>query len=211
MKKTITSSLRLAAALGAAALAAHAAPQSFDFKDPKGVNHVQFKLDAPLESIAGTGNGISGTLSFDPARPAQATGRIVLDTASLTVGNPMMADHLRGAQWLDAARHPQIVFEASELQNVRTNGPETTADVRGRLTVKGVTRPITVPVRFTHLPDKLGARVNDPKVKGDLLVLRAKFEINRSDFGIKPGEMTDKVAETIELSLSIAGAARRET
>ncbi|MBL9205965.1 MAG: YceI family protein, partial [Opitutaceae bacterium] len=47
------------------------------------------------------------------------------------------------------------------------------------------------------------------KIKGDLLVLRADFEVNRSDFGLQPGQMTDKVAETIRLSLSIAGAAAR--
>ena len=79
----------------------------------------------------------------------------------------------------------------------------------GTLTIKGVTKDVTVPVSFTYLADKAGARVNDPKVKGDLIVLRSTFQINRSDFNIKPGEMTDKVAETISLSLSIAGAALR--
>ena len=39
----------------ALAAAAHAAPQTFDFKDPKGVNNVVFKLDAPLEAITGSG------------------------------------------------------------------------------------------------------------------------------------------------------------
>ena len=62
---------------------------------------------------------------------------------------------------------------------------------------------------MTYLADKLGARVGDPKVQGDLLVLRATFQINRSDFNIMPGAMTDKVAESIRLSLSIAGAAPR--
>lgn len=204
---SLRSSLRFAAALGATALVAHAAPRSFDFKDPKGVNNVQFKLDAPLESITGTATGISGNVSFDAAQPTATVGRIVLDTASLTVGNPMMADHLRGDQWLDVAKHPKIVFEAVSASNVRTQGAAVIADVAGKLTVKGVTKDVTVPVTFTYLADKLGARVGDPKVKGDLLVLRANFEINRSDFGIKPGEMTDKVAETISLSLSIAGAA----
>ncbi|MFM9090827.1 MAG: YceI family protein, partial [Verrucomicrobiota bacterium] len=132
---------------------------------------------------------------------------IILDTKSLTVGNPMMADHLRGGNWLDVANHPAITFEAVSLTNVRTQGNVVNAEVAGKLTVKGVTKDIKVPVSFTHLPDKLGARVNDPKVKGDLLVLRANFTINRADFGIQPGKNTDKVAETIQLSLSIAGAA----
>lgn len=194
----------LVATLG---LSAQAAPLTFDFKDPKGVNNVQFSLDAPLESITGTGTGISGSVTFDPAQPAATKGKIILDTKSLTVGNPMMADHLRGGNWLDVANHPAITFEAVSLTNVRTQGNVVNAEVAGKLTVKGVTKDIKVPVSFTHLPDKLGARVNDPKVKGDLLVLRASFTINRADFGIQPGKNTDKVAETIQLSLSIAGAA----
>ncbi len=207
MNTQIRSSLRFAAALAASALVASAAPRSFDFKDPKGVNNVQFKLDAPLESITGTGTGISGTVAFDPAAPASTTGRIVLDAASLTVGNPMMADHLRGDKWLDIAKHPTITFEATSLANVRNQGAAILGDITGKLTVKGVTKSVTVPVSFTYLADKLGARVGDPKVKGDLLVMRANFEINRSDFGISAGQMTDKVAESIQLSLSIAGAA----
>ena len=193
----LTRTSLLVAALG---LSVQAAPLTFDFKDPKGVNNVQFSLDAPLESI-------TGSVTFDPAQPAATKGKITLDTKSLTVGNPMMADHLRGENWLDVAKHPAITFEAVSLSNVRTQGNVVTADVAGKLTLKGVTKDIKVPVSFTHLPDKLGARVNDPKVKGDLLVLRANFAINRADFGIQAGKNTDKVAETIQLSLSIAGAA----
>jgi polyisoprenoid-binding protein YceI len=204
-----SSFLRLAFTLAAAALVVHAAPLSFDFKDPKGVNNVQFKLDAPLESITGTATGISGTVSFDPAAPAATTGRIVLETKSLTVGNPLMAEHLHGANWLDVAKYPTIVFQAEKLSNVRSKGPQTLADVTGTLTVKGVTKEVTVPVTLTYLADKLGARLGDEKLKGDLLVLRANFEINRGEFDIMPGQATDKVAENIVLSLAIAGAAPR--
>src|SRR5688500_10595539 len=128
MKTSLVSSFRIAVALGASAISAHAAPRSFDFKDPKGVNNVQFKLDAPLESITGTATGISGRVSFDPANPSATSGRIVLEAASLTVGNPMMADHLRGNQWLDVATHPMIVFEALALESVRNQDGQTKAN-----------------------------------------------------------------------------------
>jgi polyisoprenoid-binding protein YceI len=189
--------------------AAYAAPQSFDFKDPKGVNNVQFKLDAPLETTTGTANGISGTVVFDTAAPAATTGKIVLETKSLTVGNPLMAEHLHSANWLDVAKYPEITFEASKVANVKTKGAQITADVTGNLTVKGITKEVTVPVSFTYLADKLGARFGDDKIKGDLLVLRATFEINRNDFNIQPGQYTDKVAENIQLSFAIAGASQK--
>ncbi|WP_414663152.1 YceI family protein [Horticoccus sp. 23ND18S-11] len=209
MNTSLRTSFAVAAALGVSALSLQAAPRAFDFKDPKGVNNVQFKLDAPLESITGTATGISGTVSFDAAKPEATTGRIVLDAATLTVGNSMMGEHLRSNQWLDVAQFPSIVFEAVALKNVRNQGGQILADVTGRLTVKGITKDVTAPVTLTYLADKLGARVGDAKVKGDLLVLRTNFQINRSDFGIKAGEMTDKVAESISLSLSIAGASPR--
>jgi polyisoprenoid-binding protein YceI len=93
---------------------------------------------------------------------------------------------------------------------VKTSGSVTTADATGKLTIKGVTRTVTVPVKISYLKDRLAARTNG-QMQGDLLVLRANFSIKRSDFGINPGAPTDKVAEDILLQLSVAGAARRST
>jgi hypothetical protein len=66
-----------------------------------------------------------------------------------------------------------------------------------------------VPVTFTYLADKLGARLGDEKLKGDLLVLRATFQIDRNEYDIQRGQYSDKVADIINLSLSIAGSAPR--
>jgi len=187
------------------ATAAYAAPQSFDFKDPKSVNNAVFKLDAPLESINGSASGISGTVSFDPENPAATTGKIIVAAESLTVPNPMQKEHLHSANWLDVAKYPEITFETKSLANVKTDGNVATADVTGIFSLHGVAKEITVPVKFTYLKDKLGSRV--PNLKGDLLVIRANFVINREDFNINKGQYEDKVSTTIDLSLSIAGAA----
>ena len=181
-----------------------AAPQSFDFKDPKGVNNVVFKLDAPLEAINGSANGITGTVTFDTSNPSATTGRLVIATATLTVPNPVMNGHLHSDAWMDVAKYPEIVFEAKSLSGVKTKENATTATVTGSLTVKGVTKEISAPVTLTYLPDKLGLRV--PNMKGDLLVIRTQFQIKRSDYGINPGAPQDKVNDTIDLTLSLAGA-----
>ena len=189
------------------ATAVYAAPQTFDFKDPKGVNNAIFKTDAPLESINGSASGISGTVTFDPANPGATTGKIVVTTASLTVPNPMMNGHLHSDKWLDAAKFPEITFEAKSLVNVKTDGNVTTADATGTFTLHGVSKEITAPVKLTYLQDKLASRV--PNLKGDLLVIRANFTINRNDFDINKGQYEDKVSTTIDLSLSIAGASAK--
>jgi polyisoprenoid-binding protein YceI len=193
--------------LGSAVLAA---PQTFDFKDPKGVNNAAFKLDAPLEAISGSASGISGSVTFDAANPGATKGKIVVDAATLHVPNSMMKEHMHGNQWLDVANHKEISFEARELKNVKTTGDKTVADAVGSLTIKGVKKEITVPVTLTYLKDKLGVRVNKPDLKGDLLVIRANFPIKRSDFGINPKAPEDKVADTIDLTLSIAGASQQK-
>ena len=74
----------------------------------------------------------------------------------------------------------------------------------GTFTLKGISKELTVPVKLTYMKDKLGDR--EPGQKGDLLVIRAGFSIKRGDFNINPGQYEDKVSDTIDLTLSIAGA-----
>ena len=197
---------RFAALFAFAALthAASAAPLTFDFKDPKGVNNATFTIDAVLESTSGSANGITGRVIFDPQNPAATTGNITVTTASLHVPNSMMDGHLHGAMWLDAANFPEIKFVADKLDNVNTSGDTTTADAHGSLTIKGITKELTVPIKLTYLEGKLGQRV--PNMKGDLLVLRSHFTIKRSDFGIQAHQSEDKVSDAIEIKLSVAGA-----
>jgi polyisoprenoid-binding protein YceI len=189
------------------ATAVYAAPQSFDFKDPKGVNNAVFNLDAPLESVNGSANGISGTVTFDPENPAATIGKIVVASETLTVPNPMQKEHLHSANWLDVAKYPEITFEAKSLANVKTEDNVTTADVTGTFTMHGVSKEITAPIKLTYLKDKLSARV--PNMQGDLLVIRSNFTINREDFNIQKGQFEDKVSPTVNLTLSIAGAAAK--
>jgi polyisoprenoid-binding protein YceI len=201
LMKTTLALLLLLAWSGAAV----AAPQVFDFKDPKGVNNAMFKLDAPLEAVNGSGNGISGTVTFDPDKPETTKGKIILASASLRVSNPLQQQHLHSDMWLDVQKFPEITFELKELQNAKTGEEITIGDAAGILTIKGVSKEIVAPVKLTLLKGKLGQRV--PNLKGDLLVIRTTFVIKRSDFNINPGQMEDKVADVIELTLSIAGAA----
>ena len=176
----------------------------FDFKDPKKVNNVVFLMDAPLESISGTAVGISGSVSFDPAKPASTTGKIVLATSSMHVDNPVMKKHMLDEGWMHVSKFPTIEFVAGKMTNVKTSGTNITGTIAGKLTVKGVTKKVSVPVRLTYLK---GMLIKRNRVPGDLLVLRSDFTIKRSDYGINAGNNEEKVSDEIELKLRVAGAA----
>lgn len=201
MKATLIPAISL---LGLAATAL-AAPQTFDFKDPKGVNHAKFTLDAPLETISGVANGVSGTLTVDPAKPEATSGTITVETKSLHVENPLMKEHMLGADWLDAEKNPQIHFKVKSLKDYAMKDGKATAKVVGTFSLKGVEKEITVPATVTLLPGKLADRTGG-KMKGDLAVIRTSFTLKRSDFGINPKAPEDKVSDEIAISLSIAGA-----
>ena len=176
----------------------------FDFRDPKKVNNVVFLMDAPLESINGTATGVSGTVSFDPAKPAATTGKIVLSTSSLHVDNPVMKKHMLDEGWMHVSKFPTIEFVAGKMTEVKTTGTTITGTIDGKLTVKGVTKKVSVPVRLTYLK---GMLIKRNRVPGDLLVLRSDFTIKRSDYGINAGNNEEKVSDEIELKLRVAGAA----
>ncbi|HEY0968875.1 MAG TPA: YceI family protein [Opitutaceae bacterium] len=193
------------AAFALASAAALAAPITFDFKDPKGVNNVRFDLDAPLESMSGNANGVTGTVVFDPANPAALTGKIVVAANSLKLPNATMQDHLHSPNWIDVAKYPEITFEVTKVANAKTTGTDTTADVTGNITIKGVTKEITVPAKISYMADAMGRR--QPNAKGDILVVRSEFSIKRDDFGIQAGQRGDTVGADIKLSLALAGFA----
>ena len=178
-------------------------PKTFDFKDPKGVNSVIFQLDALLESINGSAGGIFGEVSFDPKNPKSTTGSIILDASSLRVDNPILQEHMHGKDWLNIERFPKIEFSFANLKKSQKSGRSLNAIADGKMTIRNVTLKMPIPVEITYLPEMLEKR---NKVPGDLLVVRSNFVVKRDQFGIKPGEYLDKVANDIEISINLAGA-----
>ena len=175
----------------------------FDFKDPKGVNNIIFQMDAPLESINGSGDGITGKVFFDPTKPENTKGTIFLDAKSLHVGNPVLKEHMHGEDWLNVEKFKLIKFKLSKLDNLRKVKNDFLADAKGKMSIRNVTIEMNIPIKITYLKDLLIKRNRTP---GDLLIIRSKFIVTRDDFNIQKGQNLEKVANNIEISLNLAGA-----
>ena len=175
----------------------------FDFKDPKNVNNIIFQMDAPLESINGSGDKISGNVTFNPEKPELTKGKIILESASLHVGNPLLKEHMHGKDWLEVDKYPTISFSLHKLHEIKKEGINYSARAHGKMNIRNVTLDMKIPVKITFLK---GLLVKRNRVEGDLLVIRSKFSVKRDDFNIQAGNNLEKVANQIEISLNVAGA-----
>ncbi len=82
---------------------------------------------------------LSGDIDFDAAQPETAKARITVSTTDVETGVGVVNALVRGAGYLDAAAYPEMTFELDRLAQTSRSD----ADVFGRITLRGVTRPVT--------------------------------------------------------------------
>ena len=118
---------------------------------------------------------VDASLDFDAQTPASARLEAIVDISSLDVANPEFEQTLLGPDWFDAAAHPQAIFRSD---TITVTGPQT-GRVDGQLTLKGVTRPVSMDVTFNGGGNDLlrGAYVTG--FSGVMVIDRTAFDIDR--------------------------------
>ena len=131
---------------------------------------------------------IHGTLQFDPAAPGQSTVEIEIDVSTLWSGEPQRDEHLQGADFLDVAHHPKMVFKSTEVEQIG----ESDYRVIGDLTLRGVTREAILDVHYLGqwpTPYWEDGVDKGPKQRAGFVVTTT---INRHDFGVSWQSALDK-------------------
>ncbi len=179
--------------------------QKFNFKDDKGRNQTTFYSATSLEDINGTADGISGTVSFDPANFAKTIqGKISVEVTSLNTGIDLRNHHLRTANWLDAEKYPEISFEIKSVSDIKHESDNKLKfKVTGPFTLHGITKEITADAEATYLDEN---QQTEQRAPGDLLGIRTEFNIKLSDYGIDNAVIGSKVAENIKIGVNIVGS-----
>jgi polyisoprenoid-binding protein YceI len=113
------------------------------------------------------------SLTFDPSDPESAQLTAIVDAASVSTGDADFDEALKGSSWLDAERHPQIVFRSTRIEV----SSETTGRVFGELTLKGITTEAVLETEF------YGGTFN-PLEGRQALGFGADLIIDRTDFGV---------------------------
>ena len=152
---------------------------------------------AMVTKVRGAFNEFEGTATLDGANPANSSAQVTISTASIDTRNAQRDGHLRSNDFLAMDEYPQITFVSTGARQV----DDSTFELIGDLTIKGVTNPITIPFSF------------EGAAKDPFGNLRVGFEgavtINRKDYGITWNAaletggvlVSDKVTLEFELSL----------
>jgi len=94
-----------------------------------------------LSTFRGRFDKTEGTISYDP-QARSGSAKVTISVASASTGVPDLDKHLQAAEFFDAAKFPTIVFQSTAF----TFEGEKLASVTGNLTIKGVTKPVTLKV-----------------------------------------------------------------
>ena len=161
--------------------------------DTKGAHaFIQFRIKHLGYSwLYGRFNDFSGNFSYDEKNPSTAKITVEIDPASVDSNHAERDKHLRGEDFLYVEKYPEAGF----VSTAYTENADGTAVLEGELTLRGVTKPVTLQVeQIGHGPDPWG---------GYRRGFQGTTQIALADFGI-PFDL-GPASRHVELELSVEG------
>ncbi|HXO99918.1 MAG TPA: YceI family protein [Luteibacter sp.] len=132
---------------------------------------------------------VDGTLVYDEKDPSKATVEATLPLAGLDTFVPKLDEHLKSADFLDAAKFPSVTFKSTKVVPAGKGKLKVTGD----LTVHGVTKPVTLDVTLNNVGPH-------PMMKVQTIGFDATTTIKRSDFGV--GAYVPNVSDDIKIRIT---------
>ena len=134
-------------------------------------------------------NTTTGKVVFDKAAKTGSVD-IEIDAKSVDTGSTLFNQHIQGEDFLDTAKYPKAIFKST---NVVFEGDKP-AKIEGNLTIKGVTKPVTLTVTsFQAMPH--------PMQKKDAIGANAYTTIKRSEFNA--GKYAPNVGDEVRIDIAI--------
>ncbi len=119
-----------------------------------GKNQIVFVSEAPAEKIKGTAKKITGEVKMNFDDLSKTTGKISFPVDTMETGNRMRDRHLKGDDWLNAKKNPNIVFTVTGLSDIKKTKDtgkvlKFSAVANGTVNVNGVDAPNKAKVTIT--------------------------------------------------------------
>ena len=131
----------------------------------------------------------TGTVTLDKAAKT-ATVDIVIDTKSVNTGSTTFNEHIQGEDFLDTAKYPTATFKSTKV----TFEGDKPAKIEGNLTLKGITKPVTLTVTSFHA-------MPHPMLKKDAIGANATTKVKRTDFNM--GKNAPYVGDEVTIDIAL--------
>ena len=163
-----------------------------------GHSEIRFSWDHAGVSIqSGEFLEFSGRLEMDLEKPSESVIEVTINPESLHTGVSRLDYELKGKTYFDTRAHPEITFKSTSV----TRTGKSWAEVTGDLTMKGVTKPVTLNVELVHEGEHPYGPIFPSSYSGHWLGFRASGALNRSDFGM--GKYTPVTSDRIQIDISV--------
>jgi polyisoprenoid-binding protein YceI len=167
----------------------------------KAHSEATFQVRHLVTKVRGRFPDFSGTIQFNAENPEKSSVTFSINTASVDTSTPDRDAHLRSEDFFFAEQHPTITFVSSKITS--KGGDE--FDVQGTLTIRGVSKEVTLPVIFLG-----GAK--DPW--GNARIgFEAETTLNRKDFGLTWNAALETggflVGDEVKVSLNVQAVAQQ--
>ncbi|WP_079432794.1 YceI family protein [Zoogloea sp. LCSB751] len=183
MKKLVT--LAIATALSSAAFAA---PETYTIEGthtfPR-FEYSHFGYSTQLSRFDKT----TGTITLDKAAKTGSVD-VTIDTTSVNTGYPLFNQHIQGEDFFDTAKYPTITYKSTKV-NFDGDKPAT---IEGNLTIKGITKPVTLTVTSFHC-------MEHPMLKKPACGANATATIKRTEFNA--GKYAPYVGDEVKLTIAV--------
>ncbi len=150
-----------------------------------------FKIDhLGTSDFYGRVNDVTGTLVVG-AEPSQSSIKLEAKVDNIDTNQDKRDEHLRGPDFFNAKQFPKMTFQSTSV----TKTGEKAFEVAGNLTIKGVTKPVTLKVTGGNV-------ITDPSGK-TRIGFNTEFSVKRSDYGMN--FMPDKLGDEVTLMVAVEG------
>jgi polyisoprenoid-binding protein YceI len=193
---------RVLALLGVSALATLSLHAADTYEIDKGHSEAAFRVRHLVSKVQGRFTDFNGTVAIDAAKPEASSVAFTIATASINTDNEGRDKDLRGSNFFDVEKFPQITFKSSKIV---ASGKDKYS-VTGPLTMHGVTKEVTLPVAFLGF-------AKDPW-GGERAGFETSITLDRKDYGILWNKTLDAggalLGDDVAVSISLETVKKKD-
>ncbi len=191
--RTFTQLISAAALTAAFASTAFAAPETYNVEPNHTYANFSYShmgLSTQISKFSKT----SGTVTYDKVAKTGAVD-VTIDMTSVDTGSTLFNGHIQGADFLDTAAFPSAAFKSTKVV-FQGDKPAT---IEGNLTIKGVTKPVTLTVNHFN-------NIAHPMMKKDAIGANASTVIKRTEFNAD--KYAPLVGDDVTITISLEAIAQ---